>query len=167
MLILGLSALTLSVHAAWSITGNTSLWYEQEKLTFNLLPSVTYSINQTWAVGSQLGVKLLYANKMTTCYGVVKPYVRYTVWHNDVIYLDLRGQAGVSFDNRLQTVEMGIVPSLRVKVADHWSVKFTFGLLGATYEPHAQPSVEGKSQQWSGGYKLNAGDASVGVTYRF
>jgi len=142
--------------------GAASCWYQQsEGFRFSLLPELGYHINQRFAVGAYLGVTgEFYDNTPYKISGVVRPYGRVCVWHNDIAFFDLEARITGMFNrqNGLGYADFGILPAVRLRVAPNVDISAHLGFLGAQYRAN---------EGWGGGFDLSADAMSIGLTYIF
>lgn len=89
--------------------------------------------------------------------GIVDPFVRFCAWHNERIFIDLKATAGFGFTDELILCQVGIRPSLRFRINEHWDMSADLGLFGAQYT---------YSVGWRPAFGITS-SAGLWVAYRF
>lgn len=117
---------------AWFVGGTGQISYT-EQFNFSLEPQFGYEITDRWAVGTGIGMVVSAEGGYGTVLGVVEPYARFTAWHNELVYVDLKAITAFAFDDYLEMAQLGIRPSLRFRINEHWDVSADLGLFGAAY----------------------------------
>lgn len=113
-----------------------------------------YEFNDRIAIQASIGVTGVndYANYTTGA------YFRYTPWHNDVVYLDLRFRTYILTDfYDIEGADIGITPMLRFRFSPHWDFFATVGSLGARYQGY----------EWYPCIGLANTNTDIGIIYRF
>lgn len=113
-----------------------------------------YEFNDKIAIQASVGFTGVddYANFSTGA------YFRYTPWHNDVVYLDLRFRTQIRTDfNDIKGADIGITPMLRFRCNPHWDFFAAFGSLGARYQ----------GKEWNPCIGLISSGTDIGIIYRF
>ena len=141
----------------WFVGGTASIGYV-DKFTFGIEPQVGYEITDRWAVGSSIGMTLVSGYGATAVLGSAEPFVRFCVWHNELVYIDLSAVGGFVFDDELEGCLVGLRPGLRFRLNDHWDVAANLGLFGAQF-------INGSG--WTPAFGLSASSAALYVNYRF
>lgn len=137
----------------WTIGGNLTL-KAAEKFSYTRLEvDGGYEFNDRWAVGLKTGFETGTNNGSYILGG----NVRFTPWHNDVLYIDIKAVAESMIYDDI-TLNTGIVPSLRFRLAPRWEVYSNFGFLGFRGEPDSRLKPLAI---------ITAFDAGLGVTFRF
>ena len=87
-----------------------------------------YEFNDTWAVGGGLGVDISPSQA-----GQLALYARWTPWHNDSVFLDVKARTEGYFNDSLQFIcaDAGLVGSLRFRVGGHVDIFADVANLGA------------------------------------
>ena len=124
-------ALVCSVNASaqWFVGGGANFGYFKDNFQFSLHPQGGYEFNDRWAVGLGLGFTVVSSD----IFGYVEPFVRFNCWNNEKVFIDLKARTEFLFNHGLAGGQMGISPSLRYKINDHWQVYGDVGLFGAEY----------------------------------
>ncbi len=132
------------------VTGGVG--YLNDAFRLAIKPMAGYEFNDRWAVGTSLGLSL--ANSEVA--GVADPFVRFTCWHNDRLYVDAVAHADMIFKSELYGANVGVSPALRYSFGSHWQVTGQFGLIGAQYD----------GADWYPAFAFTA-STELGVIYRF
>lgn len=137
----------------WQIGGDmTSFYVSAFRYQFSALGG--YEFNDKIAVQASFGITGVenYSNYLAGA------YFRYTPWHSDVLYLDLRFRALIRTDLTVtEGADIGITPILRFRCNQHWDFFATIGSLGARYEEF----------NWAPCIGLINSNTDIGVIYRF
>ncbi len=137
----------------WTIGGNITLKTANKYAYTRLEVDGGYEFNDKWAVGLKTG----FETGSDTGSFILGGNGRFTPWHNDVLYIDIKAVADLLVYD-VVSLNTGIVPSLRFRVAPRWEVYSDFGFIG----------LRGQL-----GYGLSpvavitALNAGLGVTFRF
>lgn len=121
--------------------------------SLTLIPQLGYEFNDRFAVGAGIGVRVItdaYVN------GIFEPFMRVTAWHNDLFYLDFKGVARLFWGSSIETLQVGLRPSLRFRINDHWDLSADIGLLGVQY-----------SGDWGINVGITGTDVGIWGSYRF
>lgn len=109
------------------IGGSLTAYYVN---SFALSASVLggYEFNDTWAVGGGLGFDIAPSQA-----GQIALYARWTPWHNDFIFMDvkLRTESYFFSDIRFICADAGLVGSLRFRASNHVDIFADIANLGA------------------------------------
>lgn len=117
-----------------------------------------YEVNERWAAGGTLGVDLSTYSRYTTTSGIIGGYVRYTPWHNDILWLDIKCKAEMSLrKGGIGSADLGFTGGLRFRLSPHWDVYTDIACLGARYV----------YDYWSPLIGITGSGCSVGALYRF
>lgn len=152
-ILLILVSTSLNVNAQWFVAGGTNIGYLKNNFQFALKPSAGYEFNDRWAVGLGLGMEVISDN----VYGYVEPYARFNCWNNDKVFLDVKARAELLFNRDLIGSQIGLSPSIRIKLNDHWQVYGDVGLFGVEY-------YDG---EWGPAFGVGSVGIATGVIYRF
>lgn len=129
-------SLSLSVKAqdrgSFFVGGTAGIGYSNY-FEFALEPIFGYEIKDWVAVGAGLGMSVAAADYASAVVGIAEPFVRFTPWHNELVYLDFKATAGFGFNNELQTAQLGVRPGIRFRVTSNCDVAADLGLFGAQY----------------------------------
>ena len=94
VLLAAVASLSLSVKAqnrgSFFVGGTAGIGYS-DYFEFALEPIFGYEIKDWIAVGTGLGMNVV-AGGGAAILGVAEPFIRFTPWHNDLVYLDLKKQ---------------------------------------------------------------------------
>lgn len=142
---------------SWFVGGTGSIGYVNN-FTFTLEPQIGYEINERLAIGTGVGLVLTSDDNYTVILGVAEPYVRFCAWHNERFFFDLKATAGFAFDEVLELCQIGIRPSLRFRLNEHWDMAADLGLLGAQYT---------FTDGWRPAFGIEAISAALWFAYRF
>lgn len=128
--------------------------------TFNFAfePLFGYEFNDRWAAGTGIGFALSSSGGYNVIMGVVEPFVRFCVWHNNLVFIDLKATSAFGFDDDLLLCQIGIRPSLRFRLNEHCDVAADIGLFGAQY------SI---ADDWQPAVGLGLVSAGLWFAYRF
>lgn len=175
---------SFSAFSQWYVGGNLSLMFGKDAywgpndlvISNSLIPEAGYQITDKWAVGAKLGYSLTsykHINGFTTnCFGETGAYVRFTPWHNDVVYIDFKAMGDFGFGkNLLRWAEVGIQPAIRFRLGGRFDLAANLGLLGARYGVgNSFNLVDGEydmaANEWRGGLILG-NNLSLSLYYNF
>lgn len=164
---------TQSKKSALFIGGTAAIGYTG---LFNIAlePIIGYEFNDRIAIGTGAGmVAAIYAQnsyslklprraKSSSSYnyvmGIVEPFVRVCAWHNDVVFIDFKATAGIGFTDKLELCQVGVRPSLRVRLTEHCEMAADIGLFGAQYT---------SDQGWTPAIGISATSVGLWFAYRF
>ena len=147
---------TVQGQKTWFVGGTAEISYV-DQFAFGFEPQFGYEFTDRWAVGSGIGLALA-SNGYTTICGVAEPFVRFCAWHNELVYIDLKATAALGFDDILEICQIGIRPSLRFRINDHWDIAADIGMFGAQYTDW---------NGWTPAFGISAASAGLWVAYRF
>jgi hypothetical protein len=137
----------------WFVGGTAAISYT-DYFYLAIEPQFGYEFTDRWALGAGIGFGLADVD----IYGVAEPYVRFCAWHNDRIFIDLKATGALGFNDELIICQLGIRPSLRFRINDHWDIAADIGLFGAAYT-----AIDG----WMPAVGINAASAGLWFAYRF
>lgn len=146
-----------SAQKTWFVGGTASIGYVNN-FTFALEPQFGYEFNDRFAIGTGVGFTLVDDEYYTDIVGIAEPFFRFCAWHNERVFIDLKATAGFGFTDELDLCQIGIRPSLRFRINDHWDMAADLGLLGAQYT---------YSDGWRPAFGISAVSASLWFAYRF
>lgn len=112
-----------------------------------------FEFNERWATGLVTGLEYGSSSQAV----ILNAYARYTPWHNDVIYIDAKAVIISLFWDTVN-IRLGLMPSLRFRVAPRWEVFTDVGFFGVDL-------LDFEASQLSA-FITNTG-AGVGVYFRF
>ena len=117
-----------------------------------------YEFNDRWAAGGGLGIDLSKYSRYMNTTGFLGGYVRYTPWHGDVLWLDIKCRAEMAFRFRgIMNMDMGLVGGLRFRVSPHWDIFTDIASMGVRYF----------NDTWSPLVGITGSGCQVGALYRF
>ena len=152
LVMLVLAGFCVNAHAQFFAGGSVGLQYRYEDFSMKLIPQVGYEFNDTWAVGCGAGIG--YDGK---AYAIVKPYVRYSFWNNEKIFLDLKAVSDLAIHDGSVTSFVGLCPSGRFAINDNLQLSADIALLGVDiYSKTVKPA-----------FGLSAPGFEFAVLYRF
>lgn len=122
-----------SAQKTWFVGGTGSIAYSNS-FGFSFEPLFGYEFTYRWAIGSGIGLALVSDNYDSEVFGVAEPFIRFCAWHNEHVFFDLKATAGFGFDYELLICKLGIRPSLRCRLNEHWEMAADLGLFGANYD---------------------------------
>lgn len=134
LLMVALTSLTFATTAqerrAFFLGGTAAIGYS-DNFEFALEPIFGYEITDWVAIGTGLGLTLIANDQVSAIGGIAEPFVRFTPWHNELVYIDLKTTAAFGFNDELLMTQIGIRPSIRFRVNDKCDIAADFGLFGA------------------------------------
>lgn len=140
------------------ISNGTQLQYADKEWFGSTVVEAGYEFNEHWAIGVQASLSAHIQDALVAGLGG-GGFVRYTLTHNDVLYLDLKALArGQYFSTDGKNMVIGISPSLRFRFAPRWEAFTDIGFFGARYAD---------AYGWYPLLGFNPQSAVVGITYRF
>lgn len=141
------------INAQWFVSGGLNIGYYNQNFQLALKPSAGYEFNDRWAVGVGLGMGMVSSD----VYGYAQPYVRFNCWNNKRVFIDIKGSGEVLFKSKLKAAQIGLVPSVRFKINDHFQVYGDVGFAGAEY-------YDG---DWGPSFGVGSLGIGAGFIYRF
>lgn len=126
--------------------------------TFAVEPIIGYEFNDRVAIGTGIGPIVAAGGGVTVAMGVVEPFIRLCAWHNDIVFIDFKATAGIGFNEEMQLCQVGVRPSLRVRLTEHCEMAADIGLFGAQY------TYDGG---WTPAIGITATSAGLWFAYRF
>ncbi|MBQ3580680.1 MAG: hypothetical protein II975_06815 [Bacteroidales bacterium] len=151
------NASTRTNDGTFFLGGTGSMGYSGT-FNFSLEPVIGYEFTDRWSIGTGIGMALASSGGYTAVIGIAEPFVRFCVWHNDLVYIDIKATGGVGFDNTVQLCQIGIRPSLRFRLSEHCDMAADIGLFGAQYTP---------STYWQPSIGVSATSVGLWFAYRF
>ncbi len=152
-----LTFFTCSAQKSWFIGGTANISYVNS-FSFAVEPQFGYEINDRLAIGTGVGLLLESDYNYNILFGVAEPFIRFCAWHNERFFLDLKLTAGFGFTDILHLCQVGVRPSFRFRLSDHWDMSADIGLFGAQYT---------YSEGWRPAFGIQAANASLWFAYRF
>lgn len=119
-----------------------------------------YEFNDRWAVGGSLGLDAsTYGNNHGTIAGFVGVNARFTPWHNDVLFVDIKWRTEVLLQAKvgIAAADLGFEGSLRFRVSEHIDIFTDFFPVGVRYSPDKTVPLIG----------ILSSGCSIGMHYRF
>lgn len=92
-----------------------------------------YEFNDKWAIGGGVGLTLNAYDSNAIVAGFLAAYVRYTPWHNDVLYADIKWRTEALLRDGINGADLGLCGSLRFRVSDHIDIFTDFLPVGVRY----------------------------------
>ena len=126
--------------------------------SFALEPIIGYEFNDRVAIGTGIGPIVTAGGGVTVAMGIVEPFVRLCAWHNDIVFIDFKATAGIGFTEVMQLCQVGVRPSLRVRLSEHCEMSADIGLFGAQYT---------YAGGWTPALGITATSAGLWFAYRF
>ena len=117
---------------------------------------VGYEFNDRWAIGTGIGFGVV-ANSDAKVFSVIEPYGRFNAWNNNLVYFDIKAKAGFGLNDELIACQIGLTPSLRFRINEHWDVSADIGLFGAQYT----------HEKWSPAVGISGTNTGLWIAYRF
>ena len=87
-----------SAQKTWFVGGTGSIGY-MNNFTFTLEPQFGYEFSDRFAMGTGIGLAMA-DNGNTVVIGIAEPFLRFCVWHNERIFIDLKATGGLGFAYR-------------------------------------------------------------------
>ena len=114
------------------VGGSLSLAYHE---SFQLKPHFLggSEFNDKWAIGGGIGLDLSAYGGDAIAAGFAAVYVRFTPWHNDVLYTDIKWRTEAIIRDGINGADIGLCGSLRFRVSDHIDIFTDFMPLGVRY----------------------------------
>ena len=125
---------------------------------FALEPIIGYEFNDRIAIGTGIGPIVATEQGISAVLGIVEPFIRLCAWHNDIVFIDFKATAGIGFTNIMQMCQVGVRPSLRVRLTEHCEMSADLGLFGAQYT---------YGTGWAPAIGFGATSAGLWFAYRF
>ena len=150
------ATLITSAQKTWFVGGTASIAYS-DYFSFSFEPQFGYEFTDYFAIGAGVGLSLADDRYHTYVAGVAEPFIRFCVWHNEIIFLDLKATSGFGFTDELILCKVGIRPGLRFRINNHWDITADLGLFGANYS---------YSDGWRPAFGIT-GSAGFWFAYRF
>ena len=157
IVILSFATFVTSAQGTWFVGGTASIGYINY-FTFSIEPQFGFELNDRLAIGTGVGLTLVDDEYCTDVVGIVEPFFRFCVWHNERFFIDLKATSGLGFTDELLLCQVGIRPSLRFRINEHWDMSADLGLLGAQYT---------YSDGWRPAFGISAVSAGLWFAYRF
>ncbi|MBQ5979291.1 MAG: hypothetical protein IJL58_04630 [Bacteroidales bacterium] len=89
-----------------------------------------YEFNDKWAIGGCIGLDINVYDDGAANAGFIGAYVRFTPWHNDVLYTDIKWRTEALIQEGIDGADIGLIGSLRFRVCDHVDIFTDFLPLG-------------------------------------
>mgnify|MGYP003370506699 CR=1 FL=1 len=96
-------------------------------------PTVGLEFNDFIAVGTGLGAG--YNSEVVNIFMIAEPFVRFTPYHNDFFFLDLRLNSAWAWlpsgeEDKFLMAQHGLIPALRFRLSEHWDITADAGIFG-------------------------------------
>ena len=94
-----------------------------------------YEFNDKWALGGCVGLNLLAVESNAVAGGFLGAYLRYTPWHNDILYTDIKWRTEILLrdEEGVDGADIGLCGSLRFRINDHIDIFTDFIPVGVRY----------------------------------
>lgn len=137
------------------IGGRFTLFFSDE-LLYETTIHGGYEFNKRFALMAMVGIGAS-VQDYDYILGETGVYARLTAWYNNVFFFDLKPTVELIFRDYLTGMDIGVVPSLRFRVAPQWEVFTDVGAVGIRY----------MNNKWIPRIGVNSLMTTVGVNYRF
>ena len=134
------------------IGGGFTLFYS-DGLLYQTTIHGGYEFNDKMAVMAMTGIAYGYGSVV----GEVGTYFRFTPWHNNIFFLDIKPTVEMAFSDYISALDIGVIPSMRFRCSEHWEVFTDIGAVGVRY-------LDG---DWMPRIGVTNMTATVGASYRF
>lgn len=113
--------------------GGVTLFYSGA-FTYQTTVHGGYAFNDRFAILAMGGIAAV-AGDGSGSYvaGLMGAYARYTPWHNDILYIDIKPRVEMAFSRGVDGLDIGIVSSLRFRVLPKFEIYADLASLGARY----------------------------------
>ena len=156
ILVLSLACLKISAQTPY-IGGSVTLAFSKGLSSENNFHG-GYEFNDKWAVGGTVGLNLLSYEGDTVAGGFLGINVRYTPWHNDILFTDIKWRTEALLnEDGVNGADLGFVGSLRFRVSDHFDIFTDFIPVGVRYSNEETFPMVG----------ILCSGCSLGLHYRF
>lgn len=143
---------SLVTNAEVFIGGLAGVAYSNETFSMTFEPNIGYEFNDKFAIGIGGGFSMYDEDT----YGVLNPYLRFTPCQNDRVAFDLKLQSEMQFLDGDSYALIGVSPSIRAKLSDHWQLSSDFGIFGVECYEDCTPA-----------FALKNVNVNVVILYRF
>ena len=94
-----------------------------------------YEFNEKWALGGGLGLNLLANDSDMIAGGFLAAYLRFTPWHNDILYTDVKWRTEILLRDKegVDGADVGFCGSLRFRLNDHIDIFTDFIPVGVRF----------------------------------
>lgn len=116
-----------------------------------------YAFNDKIAIMAMGGIAATVNEGNSFVLGETGAYVRFTPWHNDYLYIDIKPRVELLFSEEIAAVDIGVVPSLRFRVSPKIEI----------YTDIASAGVRYMYGSWIPCLGVASHDAIVGVNFLF
>ena len=89
-----------------------------------------YEFNDKWAIGGCIGLDVNVYDNGAENNGFVGAYVRFTPWHNDFFFTDIKWRTEVLHQEDFNVADIGLIGSLRFRVSNHIDIYTDFLPIG-------------------------------------
>lgn len=116
-----------TIKAQVFVGGGGLIGYTQDVFKFEVKPTLGYKLSDKFAIAVEGGFGVIDSET----FGILDPYLRYTFWSNGKVAIDgkLKGEMMFSHED-LIAAEVGIAPSIRVKLNPKWELSADLGIFG-------------------------------------
>lgn len=128
--LLTLSGAGLKLGAQTPYVGGSMTAYYSNSFVLSATVLGGYEFNDTWAIGGSIGFDITPSQA-----GQIALYARWTPWHNDVIFMDvkLRAESYIVDAFKFFCADAGLIGSLRFRTSDHVDIFADVFNLGARF----------------------------------
>ena len=151
-----LAACALSAKAQSGFVGGSLTLFMSDHFMSQVTAHGGYEFSDRLAAYAGVGFAAVYEGEWGAA-GSSELVLRWTPWHGNVLYLDLKPRVAMAFTSSIDIVDVGIIPSLRFRVSPHWDIFADFGSLGARYYYGT----------WVPFVGVTSVQAALGVNFRF
>lgn len=138
------------------IGGGITAFYSG-KFTYQSTIHGGYAFNDKIAIMAMGGIAAVVNEGDGFVAGETGAYVRFTPWHNDFLYIDIKPRVELLFMEEIASIDVGIVPSLRFRLSPKIEIYTDVASAGVRYMYETLvPSIGVASH-----------DAVVGVNFLF
>ena len=92
-----------------------------------------YEFNDKWAIGGGIGLDLTATSNNTYVASFLGVYVRYTPWHNDFFFTDIKWRTEAILKDGINGADIGLLGSLRFRVSNHIDIFTDYLPVGVRY----------------------------------
>lgn len=94
-----------------------------------------YEFNDKWALGGCVGLNMAANDSAVIAGGFLGAYLRFTPWHNDILYTDIKWRTEVLLRDAIgvAAADVGLCGSLRFRLNDHIDIFTDFIPVGVRY----------------------------------
>lgn len=116
-----------------------------------------YAFNDKIAIMAMGGIAAAVTEGDGIVLGETGAYVRFTPWHNDFLFIDIKSRVELVFSDEIEGIDVGVVPSLRFRLSPTIELFTDVAFAGVRY-------IYG---YWMPCIGVSSHDAVVGVNFLF